>query len=147
MTGEKSILVNKHAARALEAHCNVVGVNPTGPVESGFIRLLCRWVPRTLNIGAVSEVSDETSFLYSFDGLPIKGNGRLELFWPDVPLVKGMGCTAEGGLAETILRSNLARGTKRPSFRASVSCVFIGQLSSKHFILIYLILFDYILIS
>jgi len=136
ISGEKEVANKYVTMKVLDARCDVIGLNPTGKVQSGFIRLSSRWVPATMRISAVSGMSDERSFLYSFEGLPTWGNGLI--FWPDVPLIQGQFSTVDGGSIESIQRSSLIPGYKRPSYSATVSCILIGKFSSRQFVFIVL---------
>jgi len=136
ISGEKELVDKYVTTKVLDAGCNGMGLNPTGKVKRGFIKLSSRWVSATMRISAVAGMSDEKSFLYSFEGLPLWGNGLT--FWPDVPLIQGKFSTAGGGSIETIQRSSLIPGHKRPSYSATVACILIGKFSSRQFVFIVL---------
>lgn len=132
----------KYAAKILDAQCELAGINPTGNVNSGFIKLSCHWLPATLLIEELqaSATSSEQSLKYSFDGLPTYSNDLTTLFWPDVPLIEGLDVTISGGggLAKTVKRSPFTPGQSRPAVSAPVSCILLARLPSGHVVFVVL---------
>jgi len=134
----------------LDANCQTTGVNPTGEVSHGFIRLLCRWLPATLKVDMVSKkipkispgmisadasVSPEPDETHKLFGFPTPCVYLWECF-PDVPLKEDQNLNAEETPTNTIQRSDLKPGANRPAISGAVSCLLLTQVGQEAFFMI-----------